>query len=1747
LKDRRANEKKDQTVTWEQMGIDHLFVDECFPSGTMVQTDRGALPIEEIVLGKLVVNVLSFNHACGIMEWKAVTGWFKNPDRRPLVVIHHEQGRFICTADHEVWTEEDGYVPACLLSKNHNLQALPNGEESQESWQENGVVLFSQLSNPIPCGFAQGDEILRMVREAILLQKQGSKGRQASEILQPDMFSALENGSTGSNRFSSREEAMAVASCGPKGSSAIPANERKKSDGDSWNKRKGERQTQGSYIPFSRRERDSYSSAVEVGRNAVFPDGVSGADGSGQGEIPQSAKLLQSGLGSRGYTNSNRGGRLLSQGAALEVSGQAENGNTFRSRVERVEIFKLPSNAGNGDGKGRDTSVYCLKVQDNHNFYAEGILVSNCHEFKKLGFATKQGNIAGIDNEGNQKTFDLLMKMRYTQSHGRGVVFASGTPITNTMGEMFSIMKYLIEPELEARGLGKFDEWAANFGRTVDVFEPKVQGGGYQMKARFAKFVNLPELIQLFRSFADVVTSDMIKLPIPNLVGGERMGATSDLTEYQEEILKDLQRRAENIKSDPRNALPDNMLAVYSDAAKMAMDARMINPAIPDNPDGRLTQAADKIYGHWKDSAKVKGTQLVISDMGKPASEGGSSEFSAYDDLIKKLEDRGIPRNEIATIYQAKNKAQRAQLFRDINDGKIRVVLGSTQKMGVGVNIQKRLYALHHLDIPHRPSDLEQREGRILRQGNENPEVYVHYYMTRGSLDEAKFANVIRKAKFINSAMQGKTTVRETEDVGGMIASLQMFQAATSGDPRVMKKMEVDAEVDRLSGVYSGWKNQQYKIRNELQTVPGRIQGAQKSIEITKADMAVRDKTGEKWTVGKQKFEGDKISKDVNDALTKQVHKVANDKGEDVPIGTAFGLPLEANYSTFAKTVTVNIGNVTNVTLTSGDMEGAMDLYRRIKNQVEGLDSRVSDKEQLIERAEREQINLQKSIEDKWPYADKFHKLQEEQQQLVKDLGGDKGDEAAIAAQQGQEIADKSVEAEEAPDTEEEEGEEKPIGLTAQKKAERGSVPGDFLGIEKFVKKEVVPSAINVARLIHETRSDILKVIAPAAREGAASTALTIRERAADLARSTDRAVAAMDTAKAYFDSQDVNSNLDFIDRIENGLKQPDAKLQGIADTVRQILDDRRQKVQDLGNGKLENFYEDYFPHIWKKSDDAERAFKSWFAKRPMEGSKSFLKQRKIPTIKDGIDMGLEPESTNPVDLLLAKVREMDKYIFAHRALNDLKEMGVIKFKRATERMPEGFAKINDKIATVYEGKTEQGSLAIRGEYVAPEPAATLINNYLSPGLRKYASFRAYMGLGNMLNQFQLGWSAYHAGFTTFEAAVSRMALGIGQIAHGASVGSPQQILKGLGSIASAPTAPFTGVVLGDKMLKEWYKPGTQGQQIGELVDAMMMAGGRARMDKFYQTQVTKKMMEALRQGNLLGAAMRAPFALTEQAARPIMEWLVPRQKMAAFADFAKDEFGRFEEHGDPAQLRAALAKAWDSIDNRMGQLVYDNLFWNKAAKDLAMASVRSVGWNVGTIREIVGGGADTLRAAAKIAGGKGKEAEFTRRMQYIIALPLLAGIIGGLIHYLRTGEHPSELKDWFFPRRGPKGTPGWSKRMALPNYVKDVAHWVHDPTGTVKGKIHPLAELIWEMLSNEDYFGKHIRNSNDPIVKQMEDELKHVGEAVEPIAARPLTAPDKKGQETTAEKVLPFVGITEAPKYIKESEPEKPRHYRHQ
>lgn len=708
-----------------------------------------------------------------------------------------------------------------------------------------------------------------------------------------------------------------------------------------------------------------------------------------------------------------------------------------------------------------------------------------------------------------------------------------------------------------------------------------------------------------------------------------------------------------------------------------------------------------------------------------------------------------------------------------------------------------------------------------------------------------------------------------------------------------------------------------------------------------------------------------------------------------------------------------------------------------------------------------------------------------------------------------------------------------------QRNTQAGAVDVDLLtlGVRPFAK-DVAAKGREVVSGTREISNGIKSLLAPPSRsEAAQQTSRIVRANAAEMQRAHDIADKSLEGARKFFSKQQAESNYDFIDKMERGQPQADPNTQKFADTFRQMLDQRRDQIRALGTGKLDNFIEDYFPHVWKDPAKAKDAFTSAASKRPFEGSKSFLKKRTLPLTSDGLALGLEPVSDNPVDLAVLKLREMDKYLMAHQVMGEMKDQGNLKFFKVSERLPDGWAQIDDRVATVF-SRSEKGELILRGRYAAPEPAAKIINNYLSPGLNATAfrvPFKAWRATSNLLNQFQLGFSAFHAGFTTVDAMVSRAAAGLEDIARG-------RPLRGAATVASVTISPITNLIRGSKMLKEWYQPGTQGAEIGRLVQAMQEGGGRARMDQFYSNNTAQRFMDTLRQGNVLGAAIRAPGAIIEGFSKPVMEQLVPRQKMGIFADLAKRELERLGPDATQAQQRHAMAKAWDSVDNRMGQLVYDNLFWNKTLKDLSMASVRSVGWNIGTIREVGGGLYDTAnllnRAMARAAGKRG-DPLFTHRMAYTAALPLVVGTMGAVTQYLLTGKGPDELKDYFFPKTGALDENGNPERISFPSYMKDVFHAIEEPGKVITNKLHPLAGMISEMLRNEDYYGTKIRNEDDPLIQQLKDVALHVGQSALPFSVRGYQKETERGGSLT-KRALPFVGITPAPSYINKSPAEK-------
>lgn len=436
------------------------------------------------------------------------------------------------------------------------------------------------------------------------------------------------------------------------------------------------------------------------------------------------------------------------------------------------------------------------------------LFIDESHYFKNLFLATKMRNVGGIAQTEAQKSSDLFMKTQYLDelTGGRGTIFATGTPISNSMVELYTIQRYLQYRMLQEMGLVHFDDWAGNFGETVTAIELSPEGTGYRARTRFAKFYNLPELMATFKGVADIQTADMLKLPVPKANFHTEVIKPSEI---QKEMIKGLAERAEKIRAGGVDPHVDNMLRITNDGRKLALDMRLIQPLAPDDPNGKVAVCARNVYRIWEQTKEKRSAQLVFCDLSTPTTDGS---FSVYDDLKKKLMDAGIPEEEIAFIHTADSEAKKKELFSKVRAGQVRVLLGSTAKMGAGTNVQDKLIALHDLDCPWRPSDLQQRLGRIVRQGNENEEVEIYRYVTEGTFDAYLYQLVENKQKFIAQIMTSKSPVRVADDVDETALSYSEIKALATGNPLIIEKCNLDMEVARLNMLKASHLNQVYAL-----------------------------------------------------------------------------------------------------------------------------------------------------------------------------------------------------------------------------------------------------------------------------------------------------------------------------------------------------------------------------------------------------------------------------------------------------------------------------------------------------------------------------------------------------------------------------------------------------------------------------------------------------------------------------------------------------------------------------------------------------------------------------------------------------------------------------------------------------------------------------------------------------------------------------------------------------------------------
>ena len=581
------------------------------------------------------------------------------------------------------------------------------------------------------------------------------------------------------------------------------------------------------------------------------------------------------------------------------------------------------------------------------------IFIDESHYFKNLFLYTKMRNVGGIAQTEAQKSSDLFMKCRYLDeiTGGRGIVFATGTPISNSMVELYTIQRYLQMNALQEQGLQHFDAWAANYGETVTAIELSPEGTGYRAKTRFAKFYNLPELMSVFKNVADIQTADMLKLPVPE---AHYHNIALKPSEYQKEIVASLAERAEKVRNREVDSSVDNMLLITNDGRKLALDQRLVNPMLPSDPNSKAAKCAENVFEIWQRTVDKRSTQMIFCDLSTPKDDGT---FSVYDDIRAKLLELGIPENEIAFIHNAKSEAQKKDLFGKVRSGQVRILLGSTQRMGAGTNCQQKLIALHHLDCPWRPSDLQQREGRIIRQGNENPEVDIYSYVTEGTFDAYLYQLVESKQKFISQIMTSKSPVRSAEDVDEQALSYAEIKALASGNPMIKEKMDLDIEVSKLKLLKANHLSQKYALEDAISKgFPKQIAETQARITGYGADIAtVKENThpnGDGFSPLTLAGVTHADKKEAGAALLTMSQTMLSP--EATQIGSYRGLTLELAFDTFAREYRLTmIGQLRHTVTLGTDVFGNL---QRMDNALEGLP--------IKEQTCREQLsNLQTQLE----------------------------------------------------------------------------------------------------------------------------------------------------------------------------------------------------------------------------------------------------------------------------------------------------------------------------------------------------------------------------------------------------------------------------------------------------------------------------------------------------------------------------------------------------------------------------------------------------------------------------------------------------------------------------------------------------------------------------------------------------------------------------------------------------------------
>ena len=624
------------------------------------------------------------------------------------------------------------------------------------------------------------------------------------------------------------------------------------------------------------------------------------------------------------------------------------------------------------------------------------LFIDESHYYKNLYLYTKMRNVGGIAQTEAQKSSDLFMKCRYLDeiTGGRGTVFATGTPISNSMVELYTIQRYLQYETLVENNLQHFDSWASTFGETVTAYELKPEGTGYRTKTRFAKFYNLPELMAMFKEVADIKTADTLNLPTPTPHYHNVAVKPSD---FQKAMVAELGERAEKVRNNQVDASVDNMLKITNDGRKLALDQRMINPLLPDFEDSKINACIDNIFMIWQENADKKSAQLVFCDLSTPKPD---AEFSVYTDIRKKLIERGVPKSEISFIHEAKTEAQKQELFKKVRKGEVRILLGSTQKMGAGTNVQNKLIALHDIDCPWRPSDLEQRSGRIIRQGNENTDVDVYRYVTEETFDAYLYQLVEGKQKFASQIMTSKSPVRSAEDIDDTALSYAEIKMLATGNPYIREKMDLDIQVQKLRLYKSHYLSEKYELEDkiikfypqEISLLTARVDGLKADLEIAKAHpKEVDGKFAGMVIDGYSYTEKAEAGQMIIEACK------AKTTSEPTPLGEYRGFKMELEFDTFERAYAVKLkGHFTHSVTLGTDVYGNI---TRIDNAADNIEARLHKAEEQLENTKAQLETAKVEVEKPFAQEDELKQKMTRLTELNALLDMDKGDTPVVGGE----------------------------------------------------------------------------------------------------------------------------------------------------------------------------------------------------------------------------------------------------------------------------------------------------------------------------------------------------------------------------------------------------------------------------------------------------------------------------------------------------------------------------------------------------------------------------------------------------------------------------------------------------------------------------------------------------------------------------------------------------------------------------